>query len=285
MSGQWTNFGENKILDAIRGGGLTLPADWSWAPGSAGDESGITEIVGLGLSRVTITRALSTMAGTQAAGSTVASSGSSHQTSNNSAWAFGTATGSGTMTHIGLYDANVAGNCWAWIPITALPFISGDAVSRAISSVKITFGLVGGMASYFCNKFIDLFFRGQAYTFPATLYPALYSAAPNDSGGGTEFSAASYARPALVASFANLSGTQGTGSTSASSGSSGRISNNVDINFNLPLTDWGTCVADGIKDAATAGNLLWWKARSAKSVAVADGAPQYAVDKLGITID
>ncbi len=92
------------------------------------------------------------------------------------------------------------------------------------------------------NKIIDHFLRNQAYTPPATVYVALYTAAPSDAGGGTEVSGGSYAR-------------QAAGLSAASGGAS---SNAADITFPQATADWGTVTHLGLFDAATSGNLLMW---------------------------
>jgi hypothetical protein len=113
------------------------------------------------------------------------------------------------------------------------------------------------MSDYLENKITDHLFRGQSYTPPATLWFALFTASPNDAGGGTEVSGGSYARASLAASLANFAGTQGAGTTTASSGTSGATSNNVAVTFPTPTASWGTVTHIGVFDASTGGNLLF----------------------------
>lgn len=117
---------------------------------------------------------------------------------------------------------------------------------------------MAAMSDYLENKIIDQVFRGQAYSFPATLYVGLFTAAPSDTGGGTEASGGSYSRASVAASLANFAGTQGAGTTVASSGTTGTTSNNGSITFATPTASWGTVVAFGIFDAASGGNLLFY---------------------------
>jgi hypothetical protein len=114
------------------------------------------------------------------------------------------------------------------------------------------------MSDYLENKIIDQVFRGQAYTFPTTLYVGLYTAAPSDTGGGTEVTGNAYARASVAASLANFAGTQGAGTTVASSGTTGTTSNNGSITFPTPTASWGAVTSFGIFDAASAGNLLFY---------------------------
>lgn len=117
---------------------------------------------------------------------------------------------------------------------------------------------MSAMSDYLENKLVDHLFRAQALTAPATLYIGLLTAAPSDSGGGTEVSGNSYARATVTSSLANWAGTQSAGSTVASSGTGGQTSNNASITFATPSGTWGTVSHFGIYDAASGGNLLFW---------------------------
>jgi hypothetical protein len=98
------------------------------------------------------------------------------------------------------------------------------------------------ISDYFENKILDHMLRNQSFTPPSTVYVALYTTAPSDSGGGTEVSGGGYARQPVTFSAA----------------SDGSISNSEDITFPQATANWGTIVAVGLFDAATAGNLLWY---------------------------
>lgn len=131
-------------------------------------------------------------------------------------------------------------------------------------------------SNYLENKIIDWLFRGQTFTPPATLYVALFTVAPSDTGGGTEVTGGAYARVAVTSSLANWAGTQSAGSTVASSGTGGTTSNNAAITFPAPTANWGSIVAFGIFDAATAGNLLiYGTLNTAKTVNNGDAAPSF----------
>jgi hypothetical protein len=127
------------------------------------------------------------------------------------------------------------------------------------------------MSDYLENKLVDQLFRGQTAPTTTTLYVGLLTAAPSDSGGGTEVSGGSYARVAVTSSLANWAGTQTAGSTAASSGSGGQTSNNVAITFPTPAATWGTVTHFGIYDATSGGNLMFWGALTiAKTINQAD---------------
>lgn len=145
------------------------------------------------------------------------------------------------------------------------------------------------------NKLIDFLFRGQALGItgasagagsgPSTLYIALYTANPSDTGGGTQVSGGSYARVAVTSSLANWSGTQGAGTTVASSGTGGNISNNITITFPAPTANWGVITGFGIFDASTGGNLIIWSPLDTpKTVNAGDAAPAFPPGSLQITV-
>ncbi len=130
---------------------------------------------------------------------------------------------------------------------------------------------MSAMSDYLENKLIDQLFRGQAAPTTSTLYVGLLTAAPSDTGGGTEVAGGSYARVSVGSSLANWSGTQSAGSTAASSGTGGQTSNNAAITFPTPSAGWGTVTHFGIYDAASGGNLLFWGALTiAKTINQAD---------------
>jgi hypothetical protein len=116
------------------------------------------------------------------------------------------------------------------------------------------------MSDYLENKLVDQLFRGQSAPTTTTLYVGLLTAAPSDTGGGTEVSGGSYARVAVTSSLANWAGTQAAASTVASSGTGGQTSNNAAITFTTPTASWGTVTHFGIYDAASSGNLMFWGA-------------------------
>lgn len=117
---------------------------------------------------------------------------------------------------------------------------------------------MAAMSDYLENKLIDFLLRGQTFTAPTGLYVGLLTAAPSDTGGGTEVSGNGYARQNLAPSLTNWAGTQAAASTTASTGTSGTTSNNVAITFPTPTASWGTVTAFGVYDATTGGNLLFY---------------------------
>jgi hypothetical protein len=88
-------------------------------------------------------------------------------------------------------------------------------------------------------------FRNTAYVQPATVYLALYTADPTDADTGTEVTGGAYARQ--VVAF---------GAPTQVSGK-GTISNTGIVTFPTATVDWGMVTHVGIRDALTAGNLLY----------------------------
>lgn len=144
---------------------------------------------------------------------------------------------------------------------------------------------MAAMSDYLENKLIDYILRGQAFTPPATVYFALYTAAPTDAGGGTEVSTGGYGRASLASSLANWAGTQGALSTVASSGSGGTTSNNGTVTFAPPSAPWGTVTHFGIFDALSGGNLLFWGALSASKYIATGDAVTIQASQLQLQID
>jgi hypothetical protein len=103
--------------------------------------------------------------------------------------------------------------------------------------------MAGSFSDYLEDKLLKHTFTNTAYTSPTALYVALYTAAPTDTGGGTELSGSSYARTAV---------------TFTVSGTSTLCTNSANVEFPAATGSWGTIVAIGIFDASTAGNFLAW---------------------------
>lgn len=284
-----TNFAENALVDFARGQGLTLPAAWYFALGNAADDTGFTEITGTSYARVAVTRGLTQFCGTQGPTTTAASTGTSHETRNNAAITFPTAGAGGwtAATKIGVFDASTGGNCWFYGDLgSSVTVADGVTHSIAISAAVFTLGLTGGMSDYLANKLIDLIWRAQAFTWPATTYVRLTTTTPTNAAGGVEVSGGSYARVSLASSLAALSGTQAAGSTSASSGTGGRTSNNATLTFPTPTAGWGTVTHMETMDSATlgAGNRLWWAALGTpRTISLGALAPRFDANTLGFT--
>lgn len=131
-----TDFAENKIVDAtLRAQAIGTPVTWYVALYTVcpTDSTAGTEVSGGAYARVAVTAGLAAFSGTQGAGTTLASTGTSGTVSNNAAWTFPTPTlGWGTVVCWGITDAATLGNIWIYAPLTVNKTINtGDAVSFA----------------------------------------------------------------------------------------------------------------------------------------------------------
>jgi hypothetical protein len=143
---------------------------------------------------------------------------------------------------------------------------------------------MSAMSDYLENKLVDHVLRATSYTAASTRYIALFTAAPSDSGGGTEVSGGAYARAQLDASTTNWTNTQASGS-GVSSGTGGVTQNNATITFPAPsVANWGVVTHWGMFDASTSGNLLFHGALTAsKTINDGDAAPTFPAGSLVIT--
>jgi hypothetical protein len=113
---------------------------------------------------------------------------------------------------------------------------------------------VSAFSNYLENKVMLHVFGGSAYSAPATLYLALYTVAPDDTGGGTEVSGTAYARQTVAFTVTNDT-----------------ASNTSAVEFPTAGSSWGTIVAVGIFDQLTSGNLLaYGNLTASKTIASGD---------------
>jgi hypothetical protein len=129
---------------------------------------------------------------------------------------------------------------------------------------------MAGFSDYLEDKVLDHVFGGVAYTAPSTLYVALYTVAPTDTGGGTEVSGGAYARQ--TATF-SVSGTDPT-----------TASNTAAIEYPTATADYGTVVAVGVFDALTSGNLLAYANLTASKVVSSGDIFRFNTGDLDITL-
>jgi hypothetical protein len=147
-----SDFLENKLLDwllraqAIGITGATAAAGTGLATAYIGlltvnpsDTGGGTEVTGGSYARVAVTSSLANWAGTQAAASTTASSGTSGTTSNNAVITFPTPTANwGVVTGIGIYDATTTGNLLFWAPLTASKTVNNGDAAPSFAAAALT---------------------------------------------------------------------------------------------------------------------------------------------------
>ena len=134
--------------------------------------------------------------------------------------------------------------------------------------------MAGSKSDFLENEQLDHVLGNAAYTAPATVYIALYTAAPTDAGGGTEVAGGSYARAAVTNNATNWPAASG-----------GAKSNGTVITFVTATANWGTVIAFAILDAAAAGNFLYWADLTASKVINNGDTAQFAVGELDVTED
>lgn len=115
---------------------------------------------------------------------------------------------------------------------------------------------MGSKSNYLERSLLDLL--GPGYTPPVTVYMALFSAMPSDTGGGTELTAGTapgYARLAITNNATNFP-------AATTNGTSGKGEKTMGVAqtfaANSDSSNWPTIVGWGLFDASTVGNLLLW---------------------------
>lgn len=121
---------------------------------------------------------------------------------------------------------------------------------------------------------LDHVLGGGDYTRPGTVYIALYTVTPSDSGGGTEVTGGSYARASVTNNATNW--------PSASAGSK---ANGADISFPTATASWGTIVAYQIMDASSSGNALFWGDVTPNKAIGSGDTAKFAIGSITITED
>jgi len=107
-------------------------------------------------------------------------------------------------------------------------------------------------------------------TRPTAWYLALYTAAPSDSGGGTEVSTGGYARQSVTFDAASTPG--------------GTTSNTNAPSFTASGANYGTVTHVGIFDNSSGGNLLWHGAMTASKTVNDGDTLEFAVGDIDLTI-
>lgn len=129
---------------------------------------------------------------------------------------------------------------------------------------------MAALSDYAEKLVLDWLMTNGSATRPTAWYVALYTAAPNDAGGGTEVSGNGYSRQSVTFDAA----TSGAGTTS----------NTGAVTFTAAGGDWGTITHVGIHDASTAGNLLWHGALTT-SKTIADGDTlEFSIGNIDLTV-
>lgn len=104
---------------------------------------------------------------------------------------------------------------------------------------------MASFTDYTENLVLTWLFTGDSATRPTAWYVGLFTAAPSDTGGGTEVSGNGYAR--VATGTISVAGTATTATNSAA------------IEFAAASGgNWGTITHAAVFDASSAGNMLAW---------------------------
>ncbi len=125
-------------------------------------------------------------------------------------------------------------------------------------------------SNYLETEILDHVFAGAAYTAPTTLYLALFTAAPGETGGGTEVSTSGTAYARQTVAFTT------TGNTT---------SNNAAVEYPTATASFGTVTHVGVFDASTGGNLMAYAALSSSKTIDTGDVFRVPTGDLDITLD
>lgn len=120
------------------------------------------------------------------------------------------------------------------------------------------------------NLLLNFLMTTGTATRPTNWYLALFTAAPSDSGGGTECSGNGYSRQTVA--------------WDAATGTGGTTSNSGNVTFTASGGNFGNVTHIGIFDASTSGNLLWHGAMAASKQVNAGDSIQFATGSIDLTI-
>ena len=124
------------------------------------------------------------------------------------------------------------------------------------------------------DKVMNHVLGGSDYTRLATVYLALFTAAPNETGGGTEVSGGSYARLAITNNATNFPAASG-----------GQKTNGIALTFPAASASWGAVSHWAIMSASSGGLLLFFGAFSAAKTIGDTDQLTIPISQLTITLD
>lgn len=123
-------------------------------------------------------------------------------------------------------------------------------------------------SNYLENKVLLHVFGATAYTAPATLYCALFTSDPGETGAGTEVSGGSYARQTITFT---VTGNQ--------------ASNTAAVEFPTASGSWGTVTYAAVYDSSTGGNLLTYGALTTSKVITSGDVLRIPIADFDINLD
>lgn len=150
----WSDFAENKLIDfffraqalgitgasAAAGTGPTALYVALFTTNESDATTGAVEVTGGSYARQSVTSSLANWAGTQGAGTTVASSGTTGTTSNNGVITFPAPTANwGIVTGYAVFDALTVGNMLFYAPLTVSKTINNGDAAPSFAAGALTF--------------------------------------------------------------------------------------------------------------------------------------------------
>lgn len=127
---------------------------------------------------------------------------------------------------------------------------------------------MAAMSNYLENALLNAVLRNTSYTSPSTVFVALYTTDPGESGSGTEVSGGSYAR---------VAGTFGAPSNGVSTNSGA-------IEFAQATGSWGTVSYMALHDAITSGNMLFYGSLTTSKAIESGDIFKFASGQLSVTL-
>jgi len=129
---------------------------------------------------------------------------------------------------------------------------------------------MAALSDYSEKLLLDWAMTTGSATRPTAWYVALYTAAPSDSGGGTEVSGSGYARQSVTFDAASTPG--------------GTTSNTGAVSFTASGGAFGTVGWIGIHDAVSGGNLLWHGAMTAAKTVDDGDTLEFSIGNIDLTL-
>ena len=129
---------------------------------------------------------------------------------------------------------------------------------------------MSALSDYAEKLVLDWLMTTGSATRPTAWFVALYTAAPSDSGGGTEVSGSGYSRKSVTFNAASTPG--------------GTTSNSNIVSWTATGGNYGTVTHVGIFDASTGGNLLWQGGLSTSKTVNDGDTIQFSAGNLTLTL-
>lgn len=136
---------------------------------------------------------------------------------------------------------------------------------------------MSALTDYAERKLLDDLLAAVSPSWPASIYFALFTAAPGEAGGGTEATGGSYARVAVTRNATNFPAAATDGSNVTT------IANGTVIQFPTATGNWGTITHWAIFDASTSGNMLFHGALTTSRSVLTGDAPKFAAGSFILT--